>query len=77
MKNFQDILHQKNMPYGPLWCDEGIAKEIQLLKRMQFLYVSIQKKLYSHQLENICKTLEQKTYLLKQRYSDLTPSKLL
>ena len=39
MKNFQDILHQNNMPYGPLWCDEGvyrIVKEIQLLKRIEF-----------------------------------------
>ena len=39
MKNFQDILHQKNMPYGPLWCDEGvyrITKKIQLLKRIEF-----------------------------------------
>ena len=35
MKRFQDILHKKTMPYGPLWCDEGvyrIAMEIQLLK---------------------------------------------
>ena len=24
MKNFQDVLLQKNIPYGPLWFDEGI-----------------------------------------------------
>ena len=32
MKNYQDILNQRNIPYGPLWCDEGvyrIGKEIQ------------------------------------------------
>ena len=32
MKNFQDVLHQKNMPYGQY----RIAKEIQLFKRMEF-----------------------------------------
>ena len=34
MKNFQDVLLQKNLQYGPLWCDEGVyrlAKELQLL----------------------------------------------
>ena len=34
MKNFEDVLLQRNLDYGPLWCDEGvyrIAKEIQLL----------------------------------------------
>ena len=39
MKNFQDVLKQKNLPYGPLWCDEGvyhIAKELQLLKPETF-----------------------------------------
>ena len=39
MKNFQDVLIQKNLEYGPLWCDEGvykIAKEIQLLKADEF-----------------------------------------
>ena len=31
MKNYQDVLIQRNVPYGPLWCDEGvyqIAKEM-------------------------------------------------
>ena len=31
MKNYPDILNQRNVPYGPLWCDEGvyrIAKKI-------------------------------------------------
>ena len=39
MKNYQDILNQRNVPYGPLWCDEGvyrIAKEIQLLRPNEF-----------------------------------------
>ena len=39
MKNFQDILKQRELPYGPLWCDQGvyrIAKEIQLLKSVEF-----------------------------------------
>ena len=39
MKNFQDVLFQKNLPNGPLWCDEGvyrIAKELQLLKPKEF-----------------------------------------
>ena len=39
MHNYQDVLHQKKIPYGPLWCDEGvyhIAKEIQLLKPDKF-----------------------------------------
>ena len=39
MKNFQDILKQRELPYGPLWCDQGvyrIAKEIQLLKSAEF-----------------------------------------
>ena len=39
MKNYQDILNQRNIPYGPLWCDEGvyrIAKEIQLLRPNEF-----------------------------------------
>ena len=34
MRNFQDVLRQKNQEYGPLWSDEGVyrvAKEIQLL----------------------------------------------
>ena len=34
MKNFEDVLLQRNLDYGPLRCDEGvhrIAKEIQLL----------------------------------------------
>ena len=39
MKNFQDILKQRELPYGPLWCDPDvyrIAKEIQLLKSDEF-----------------------------------------
>ena len=39
MKNFQDVLQQKQLPYGPLWCDEGvyrIAKELQLLNPIGF-----------------------------------------
>ena len=39
MKNFQDGLIQKNLEYGPLWCDKEvyrIAKEIQLLKDDEF-----------------------------------------
>ena len=39
MKNFQDISKQRELPYGPLWCDQGvyrIAKEIQLLKSDEF-----------------------------------------
>ena len=39
MKNYHDILNQCNVPYGPLWCDEGvyrIAKEIQLLRPSEF-----------------------------------------
>ena len=39
MKNYQDILNQPNVPYGPLWCDEGvyrIAKKIQLLRPDEF-----------------------------------------
>ena len=34
MRNFQDVLSQNDLEYGPLWCDEGvyrIAKELQLL----------------------------------------------
>ena len=34
MTNFQDVLKQLGLPYGPLWSDEGvyhIAKELQLL----------------------------------------------
>ena len=39
MVNFQDILKQKQQPYGPLWCDEGvyhIAKELQFLNTRTF-----------------------------------------
>ena len=39
MKNYQDTLNQRNIPYGPLWCDEGvyrIGKEIQLLRPDEF-----------------------------------------
>ena len=35
MNNFQDILKEQELSYGPLWCNQGvhkIAKEIQLLK---------------------------------------------
>ena len=37
--NFQDVLAQKQQPYGALWCDEGvyhIAKELQLLHENKF-----------------------------------------
>ena len=36
LKNYQDILNQRHIPYGPLQCDKEvypIAKTIQLLKR--------------------------------------------
>ena len=39
MKDFQDVLIQKNLAYGSLWSDEGvyrIAKEIQLLNPEEF-----------------------------------------
>ena len=39
MKNFQDVLKQRNADYGALWCDEGvyhIAKELQLLNPEDF-----------------------------------------
>lgn len=39
MKNFQDVLKQRNEEYGALWCDEGvycIAKEVQLLRPEEF-----------------------------------------
>ena len=39
MKNFQDVLRQRNADYGALWCDEGvyrIAKELQLLNPEDF-----------------------------------------
>ena len=39
MRNFQDVLIQRDMCYGPLWCDEGvyrIAKELQLLNPILF-----------------------------------------
>ena len=35
MKNVQDILYQKCLPYNPLWYDSGVyrlAKEKQLIK---------------------------------------------
>ena len=44
MKNYQDILNQRNIPYGPLWCDEGvyrIGKEIQLLIPDEFKNISL------------------------------------
>ena len=34
MKNYQDVLKQKRVPTGALWCDEGvyrITKELQLM----------------------------------------------
>ena len=37
--NFKDVLAQKNMSYGVIWCDEGVyevAKELQLLKPLLF-----------------------------------------
>ena len=39
MINFQDVLKQKNLTSGPLWCDEGVyrlAKEIQLIFPQKF-----------------------------------------
>ena len=39
MKKFQDILKQRELPYGPLWSDQGvyrIGKEMQLLKLDEF-----------------------------------------
>ena len=39
MVNFQDVLLQKGLPYGPLWSDEGvyrIAKELQLQYHKKF-----------------------------------------
>ena len=39
MINFQDVLAQNELAYGPLWCDEGvyrIAKELQLLNPDRF-----------------------------------------
>ena len=39
MKNYPDILNQRNILYGPLWCDEGVyrvGKEIQLLRPDEF-----------------------------------------
>ena len=39
MRNFQDVLLQIDLEYGPLWCDEGIyriAKELQLLNPSLF-----------------------------------------
>ena len=38
----QDIWKQCELPYGPVWCDQGvrrIAKEIQLLKLEEFDYI--------------------------------------
>ena len=39
MKNFQDVLKQRNAESGPLWSDEGVyrlAKELQLLNPAEF-----------------------------------------
>ena len=39
MKNYQDVLMQNNLQYGPLWSDEGVyrlAKELQLLNPDDF-----------------------------------------
>ena len=39
MRNFQDVLSQRRLQYGALWCDEGvyrIAKEIQFLNQGEF-----------------------------------------
>ena len=39
MKNFQDVLIQKGLEYGPLWSDEDVyqyAKELQLLNPNEF-----------------------------------------
>ena len=42
MKNFQDVMLLKNIPYGPLWSDKvvyRIAKEVQLLRPQEFFMV--------------------------------------
>ena len=39
MVNYQDVLKQKGLNSGPLWCDEGvyrIAKELQMLNPIRF-----------------------------------------
>ena len=39
IKNYQDVLKQKNISTGALWCDEGvyrIAKELQLMHPNEF-----------------------------------------
>ena len=39
MRNFQDVFLQRDLVYGPLWCNEGvyrIAKELQLLNPSLF-----------------------------------------
>ena len=44
MINFQDVLEQKDLPYGALWCDEGvyrIAKELQFLFSEKFKNIFI------------------------------------
>ena len=44
MINFQDVLEQKDLPYGVLWCDEGvyrIAKELQFLFSEKFKNIFI------------------------------------
>ena len=44
MRNYQDVLLQKDLDVGALWCDEGvyrIAKEIQLLNHSEFSNIFI------------------------------------
>ena len=44
MKNYQDVLKQKRVPTGALWCDEGvyrIAKELQLIHPNEFRNISL------------------------------------
>ena len=78
MKNFQDVLLQKNIPYGPLWSNEGvyrIAKEIQLLQPQEFGNIFLclgfdMEKVVLACLGSLLKESGAKMYLLKQKYLD-------
>ena len=44
MKNFQDVLQQRHLNYGPFWCDEGVyrtAKELKPLNPSLFANIFI------------------------------------
>ena len=44
MKNFQDVLQQRHLNYGPFWCYEGVyrtAKELKLLNPSLFANIFI------------------------------------